>query len=50
MPINPVEKDNNAIKWIKQLPFYLDKVINTKGFQHFLNAFIVFSVALSRIV
>lgn len=32
LPINPVEKDENAMKWLQQLPVYLAKVFNNKEF------------------
>lgn len=33
MEVNPTEKDDNCIKWIAQMPYYFDKVLNTEGFE-----------------
>lgn len=33
MEVNPDEKDDNCIKWIEQMPYYFEKVLNTEGFE-----------------
>lgn len=33
LEVNPIEKDANAIEWIKKLPYYFTKVISNKNFK-----------------